>query len=489
MKSGKAPGVDSIHAEMLKADLSTATRVLTNLFDTIWDKETIPSDWGKGLIIKIPKKGNLQVCDNWRGITLLSIPSKVLCRILLGRIENAIDRKLRQEQAGFRKRRGCTDQIFALRNIIEQTLEWNCPLYINFIDFKKAFDSVHHDTLWKILRSYGVPLKIVSLIETFYNHFECSVILSNTSSEWFTVKSGVRQGCILSPILFLVVVDWVMRKTTSDKPRGIQWTLFSQLEDLNFADDLAFLSVKLDHLQEKTDRLERYAKQTGLTINTSKTQVMSINTTPTAPVTVNGEPLEFVQDFTYLGSLISKDNGGQQDIKARLGKARCAFAKLQNIWKSNQYTTKTKIRLYNSNVKSTLRYGSECWRMAKIDAFHNRCLRKICRIFWPNKISNVDLYKKTGCNSAVLEIKRRRLRWLGHVLRMPQDSIPKVALRWAPPGKRKRGRPNMTWRQSAMAELKEMRLSWGEAQASAKDRTLWRSIVMALCPTVDEEDK
>ena len=110
MKSGKAPGVDSIHAEMLKADLSTATRVLTNLFDTIWDKETIPNDWGKGLIIKIPKKkGNLQVCDNWRGITLLSIPSKVFCTILLGRIETAIDKKLRQEQAGFRKRRGCTD--------------------------------------------------------------------------------------------------------------------------------------------------------------------------------------------------------------------------------------------------------------------------------------------------------------------------------------------------------------------------------------------
>ena len=167
----------------------------------------------------------------------MSIPSKVFCRILLGRIKTAIDKKLRQEQAGFRKRRGCTDQIFALRNIIEQTLEWNCPLYINFIDFKKAFDSIHHDTLWKILRSYGVPLKIVSLIETFYNHFECSVILSNTSSEWFPVKS--------------VVIDWVMRKTTSDKPRGIQWTLFSQLEDLDFADDLAFLSVKLDHLQEK----------------------------------------------------------------------------------------------------------------------------------------------------------------------------------------------------------------------------------------------
>jgi len=203
--------------------------------------------------------------------------------------------------------------------------------------------------------------------------------------------------------------------------------------------------------------LQALSKQTGLTINTSKPQVMSIKTTSSAPVTTNGKPLQFVQDFTYLGSLINKENG----------KARCAFAKLQHIRKSNipnhQYTTKTKIRLYNSNVKSILLYGSECWRvvkgdLAKINAFHNGCLRKICRIFWPNNISNVELYKKTSCNSAVL--------------RMPKDSIPKVALRWTPPGKRKRGRPKMTWRQAVMAELKEKGLSWGEAQASAKDRTL-----------------
>jgi len=117
------------------------------------------------------------------------------------------------------------------------------------------------------------------------------------------------------------------------------------------------------------------------------------------------------------------------------------------------------------------------------------CLRKICRIFWPNKTSSVELYKKTGCNSAVLEIKRRRPRWLGHVLRMPEESTPKVAPRWTLPGKRKRGRPKMTRRQTVMAELKEKGLSCGEGQASAKDRTLWQNIVVTLCPTGDEEDK
>ena len=148
---------------------------------------------------------------------------------------------------------------------------------------------------------------------------------NNTLSEWFQVKSGVRQGRILSPILFLVIIDWTMRKTTSDKPRGIQWNLFSHVEDLEFADDLAILSTNRSNMQEKTARLETYAKQTGLNINTAKTQVMYVNATPTALITANGDPLEFADEFTSCGSLISKDNVAQKYIKA---KARDAFARV-----------------------------------------------------------------------------------------------------------------------------------------------------------------
>ncbi|XP_078141751.1 uncharacterized protein LOC139917505 [Centroberyx gerrardi] len=303
-KNGKAAGIDSIHAEMLKADLNTSVKVLTDLFRNIWDRNVIPEDWAKVLIAKIPKKGNLQNCNNWRGITLLSIPSKVFCKVLLGRIDMTIDTKLRQEQAGFRKGRGCTDQIFTLRNIIEQCMEWNNPLHINFINFQKAFDSLHRDTLWKIVQSYGIPPKMTALTRMFYHQFECSVIVNGNLTEWFPVEFGVRQGCIISPILFLIAIDWTMRKTTSDKPRGIQWTLFTQLEDLDYADDLPILSTNHTHLQEKTNRTDIFAKQM-------------------------------------------------------------------------------------------------------------------------EKISNEDLHKNTNCHNVVLEIKHRRLKWLGHVLRMDQDRIPK----------------------------------------------------------------
>ena len=98
--------------------------------------------------MNLSNKGDLQNCDNWRGKTLLSVTSKIFCRVLLHRIEGAIDVKMRQEQAGFRRGKRCTDQIFPLRHIIEQIIEWNAPFCIGFIDFKKVFDSIHHSTLW-----------------------------------------------------------------------------------------------------------------------------------------------------------------------------------------------------------------------------------------------------------------------------------------------------------------------------------------------------
>ena len=147
MKTDKSPGTDNICIELLKTDGITAGNVFTDLFSDILTTNEIPRYWNKGLIVKIPKKGDLQNCDNWRGITLLSMPSKIFCRVLLNRIEGAIDVNLRQEQTGFRRGKGYMDQILLLRNIIEQSMEWNAPLCIGFIDFKKDFDSIHHETL------------------------------------------------------------------------------------------------------------------------------------------------------------------------------------------------------------------------------------------------------------------------------------------------------------------------------------------------------
>ena len=107
--------------------------------------------------------------------------------------------QLRQEQAGFRKGRGCTYQIFTLRNIIEQCTEWQRQLYINYVDFEKAFDSIHRECLWRILRAYGIPQQVVLVIKSFYNNFHCRVGNSESS---FDVKTGVRPGCPMSAMFF-----------------------------------------------------------------------------------------------------------------------------------------------------------------------------------------------------------------------------------------------------------------------------------------------
>ncbi|KAL9956575.1 hypothetical protein ACROYT_G038068 [Oculina patagonica] len=155
LKNGKAPGQDQLNAELFKCHPELAAEILLPLFAKVWNGEGIPSDWSKGVIIPIPKKGTLSDCNNWRGITILSLPSKIFC--------------------------------------------------------KKAFDSVHRDSLWSILRAYGIPAHIVRVIKQFYTDFCCSVGGSDLS---FHVKSGVRQGCVMSALLFNIVIDWVLSRAT-----------------------------------------------------------------------------------------------------------------------------------------------------------------------------------------------------------------------------------------------------------------------------------
>ena len=184
---------------------------MKELFDNIWKTEEIPEDWSLGYIIKLPKKGDLSNCQNWRGIQLLSLPSKVLARIILERMKTAIDANLRDEQAEFRCGRSCTDQIATLRIMIEQSIEWRSPVYINFVDFKKAFDMVDRNILWKGLRHYGIPIKIVNIIQGLYKKTKCQVIHQSALSPSFNGDTGVRQGCLFSPPppIFSVVIDWI----------------------------------------------------------------------------------------------------------------------------------------------------------------------------------------------------------------------------------------------------------------------------------------
>ena len=200
-KNGKAAGPDNVVAELLKTDLEARTKELTKLFNKVKEEGVAPKSWNRGLIIKLPKKGDLRECTNWRGITLLPVISKIFGRVLISRIKKGVDNILRKEQAGFRENRSTTDQIFTLRNILEQVNEWNAILYTHFIDFEKAFDSVHRESLWNIMSMYGIPEELIILVKMMCNNFECAVLEEGETTEWFQVQSGVKQGCVMSGFL------------------------------------------------------------------------------------------------------------------------------------------------------------------------------------------------------------------------------------------------------------------------------------------------
>src|SRR6218665_2086785 len=210
LKNGKTARSDKICPEMIKHGGEEVLEQLTRLFNKAWRLGRVPKEWRNGIIIPLPKKGDIRECSNWRGITLLSTPGKIMARVILNRMRNAIDEKLRQEQTGFRPGRLCCGQIFTLRQIIEKTLMWQTAVVTNFVDFRKAFDSVHRESIWKILETYGIPTKIVDLIKNFYEDSHCAVRCGGELGEWFRVVSGVRQGCVLSsPLIFTIVVDWI----------------------------------------------------------------------------------------------------------------------------------------------------------------------------------------------------------------------------------------------------------------------------------------
>ena len=236
----------------------------------------------------------------------------------------------------------------------------------------------------KLLPHYGVPMKFVNLIQNSYKGLSCRVVNRGRLTEKFKVKTRVRQGCLLSPFLFILAIDWVMIAVTNRKRNGIQWTLrTTQLDDLDSADDLALLSHNHRQMQAKTSALHHTSVQIGLTIYKQKTKFPRINAGTDEPVTIKGAELGEVESFTYLGSVMDKSGGTDADVKTRIGKARSAYNMLKKVWNSREISMSTKVRLFNSNVKSVSLYGAETWQttkassMKKIQTFINHVRRSL----------------------------------------------------------------------------------------------------------------
>ncbi|TWW53923.1 hypothetical protein D4764_0157230 [Takifugu flavidus] len=233
---GKAPGVDEIRPESLKALDVVGLSWLTRLCNIAWTSGAVPLDWQTGVVVPLFKKGDRRVCSNYRGITLLSLPGKVYSGVLERRVRRIVEPRIQEEQCGFRPGRGTVDQLYTLSRVFEGAWEFAQPVHMCFVDLEKAFDRVPRGVLWGVLREYGVSGPLIRAVRSLYDR--CQSLVRIAGRIWF---GDLRIASLL------------------------------------FADDVVLLASSARDLQLSLDRFAAACEAAGMRISTSKSEAMVLD--------------------------------------------------------------------------------------------------------------------------------------------------------------------------------------------------------------------
>ena len=505
LKDGKAPGGDGIPAEVWKHGGDNLFSRLHQLITNAWKVGSVPQTWKDASIVTIYKKGDRTDCGNYRGISLLSIAGKIFARILLNRLSIHTKGSSR-DSVSFRGNRSTVDMIFCLRQLQEKCIEQDRPLYMVFVDFSKALNTVGRTGLWQLLRKNGCLEKFTTMIESLHTAIIANVSVGGEVPESFSVTNGVKQGCVLAPTLFSIFLSAMLDDAFRDMGDGVyiqsrqSADLFNVahfrantkttrilMRELLFADDSALVAHSAEEMQNIVDAFSNASKKFGLKINIKKTEVLyQPNSTRTREedIMVDGNKLNSVLEFTYLGSTISSDGCIDDEIQRRMAKASASFGRLrQRLWNNHHVSMRVKGKIYRAIVLSTLLYGAEAWtlyrrQVKKLHAFMMRHLRSIMRITWMDKVTNKEILERTGLPSMEDLLIRKNLRWTGHLMRMSPDRLPKQVLySQLSSGHRNRGRPRLRFKDTIKRNLKLRDIKIDSWTSLSQQRDKWRATV------------
>ena len=514
LPSGKSPGSDNIPAEVIKCGKPALLEPLHELLCLGWQEGGVPQDMRDAQIVTLYKgKGDRSDCNNYRGISLLSIVGKVFARILLKRLQKLADRVYPESQCGFRAGRSTTDMIFSLRQLQEKCREQQQPLYMMFIDLTKAFDLVSRKGLFDLLEKIGCPPKLRNMIVSFHMNMKGTVLFDGALSEAFPINNGVKQGCVLAPTLFGIFFSMLLTHAFSQSSDGIYLHTRSDgglynlarlkaktlvrrvlIRDMLFADDAALVTHTAEALQRLADSFSDACKEFGLTISLKKTNICVQGVEESPSILIEDVTLDVVDTFTYLGSTISGNLTLDVELDRRLGKASSVMARLQTrVWENKSLTIRTKIQVYQACVVSTLLYGSESWttymtQEHRLNVFHMRCLRRILGISWQDHITNESVLQRADIPSMYSLMSQRRLRWLGHTHRMDDGRLPKdIMYGQLENGTRKRGRPRLRFKDACKRDMKSCGIDHDSWETEATDRDSWRQTVKGGTQSADRQ--
>ena len=488
IKSAKAFGPDNIPVIIWKDPIFH--NLLLNLCNFCLCNKQSPAIWRKSQIIPVPKKGDLSLATNYRGISLLPTAAKVYNKLILNRLLPFVDPLLRNNQNGFRAGRSTLSQILTLRRIIEETKFCNLDSVFIFVDFSKAFDSVDRDLMLEILALYGIPDEIIEAIKIIYTKTTATIYTPDGETSPIDIKAGILQGDTLTPFLFIVVVDYILRMSVDQnkdngievKPRRSSRHPAQYITDTDFADDIALISSTLANAQALLTSLEKAANHVGLYLNESKTEYMNccqiIN--PASKITtLNNKELKCVNDYKYLGSFVSDS---EKDFKTRKGMAWTACNDLHNVWNSS-LDDNIKINTFKTMIEPILLYGAETWTLSarqqkRLDGTYTRLLMRVKNLSWRTHPTLAHIYGSLPRVSQT--VKSRRVQFAGHCFRATNEVVsPFILWKPQPVGRKslKLTYPNVIARDTGI-RLEELGVAM-------QDRDFWRDIVSEISTAVE----
>ena len=400
-KRRKAGGVDEIPLESLAN--KTAVSTLKKLFNCCYDTGIIPSDWEKSIINPIPKDLSKDQRDpmNYRGISLTCSTYKLYCSVLLSRLQTWIDEQdiLSDEQNGFRKGRSCMDHIISLISVAQTRITSGADVFAGFVDFSKAFDCVNRQKLWKKLINQGLSTKFVNALCALYKNVQSSVRVNGQLSEWFEVSCGLKQGCLLSPVLFAIFLDDLIKDIKSLNT-GVNID-GGRLCILAYADDIVLVANTAEELQNMLNVLSTWCKNNDMVVNVNKTNILHLRK-PSKQKTnytfvTDGDTLEIVTQYRYLGFNMNEHLDMNYSAKCTAQAASRALGLL--IAKSKAcggmpYTCFS--TLYDALVGSVINYSAGVWghrQFSPISAVQNRATRFYLGVgkYTPNAATQGDM--------------------------------------------------------------------------------------------------